>query len=562
MEIFSQKDPRWRSLEVWVQTHSEFITLSILMILGWILRVILAINTGGMVHPDEIYQSLEIAHEMKYGYGFIPWEFQVPSSPEEDGAARSYLFPLLFYYIFELCDVFGIPFQISGTLRVVRIFSATYCTLLIPIMYYFSKELLPPQKTPHYFSLFVAFLITFWFQFPHFGIRTITNSFVTPLIFGALYLHLKTTKRREEYSSLRVVIFEFCVGSLLGLACALRMDSVVFIAPFFLLRHRNNLSMVAQYVFLGVGFGVMFFIQGLTDLYFFGTFLASPINWFIFNIIEGKSSIFGVQPFDYYFKRILSRPFYSINAVLLVGMLIYRIQTTLHKFSGKIHDEWFFATLELLIWSLMSLVVLSLVEHKEERFIFSLLPLLMILIAAALKEYTLILEELYQFSHKELFPKLKIFRKYSQEELAFLQLGFIILAGIFVVNESMYSGRTVDWAFFHDVNKALEWVGDQENSTGVIVFSQWFYTGGWTHLHKNISMNFKNDPGASFGWRNDWQYDYLTKQGRPGFNYLVAPRYQYGRAENQYNVSLVEELNVTYRLIKTVDEGVDIWYRR
>ena len=562
MEIFSQKDPRWLFIEEWIHNHSELVSLSILMILGWILRVFLAINTGGMVHPDEIYQSLEIAHDMKYGYGYIPWEFRVPSTPEEDGAARSYLFPLLFYYIFELSDVFGIPFQISGTLTVVRIFSATYCTLLIPIMYYFSKEFLPSQKSPHIFSLFVAFLVTFWFQFPHFGIRTITNSFVTPLIFGALFLHLKVTKRRDDFSSPRVFLFEFSAGGLLGLACSLRMDSVVFIAPFFLLRHRNTLTMIVQYIFLGVGFGVMFFIQGLTDLYFFGTFLASPINWFIFNILEGKSSIFGVQPFDYYFKRILTHPFYAINFILLVAMLIYRIQTALHKFSGKIHDEWFFATLELLIWILMSLVVLSLVEHKEERFIFSLFPLFMILLAAGLKEYTLILKEIYQFLHEELFSKLKIIRKYNQEELALFQLGIIILAGFFALNESLSSGRTVDWAFFHDVNKALEWIGDQENSTGVIVFSQWFYTGGWTYLHKNISMNFKNDPGASFGWRNDWQYDFLTKQSRSGFNYLVAPHYQYWRAEDNWNVSLVEELNITYRLIKTVDWRVDIWYRR
>ncbi len=550
MEIFSQMEPRWQSFEEWIRQHSEFVSLTILIILGWIIRVFLAINSGGMVHPDEIYQSLEIAHDMKYGYGHIPWEFRVPSNPDENGAARSYLFPLLYYYIFELCDALGIPYQINGTLMVVRIFSATYCTLLIPVIYFFSKEFLPPQKRPHVYSLFIAFLITFWFQFPFLGIRTLTNSFVTPIIFGALYFHLRTTNRKDTYSRLKISISEFLAGVLLGLACALRMDSIVFFAPFFLLRHQNNLKMVFQYFFIGFGFGVMFFIQGLTDLHFFGTFLASPFNWYQFNIVEGKSSIFGVQPFDYYFKKILTRPFYAVNAVLLVGMLIFRIQTVLHKFSGKMHDEWFFTTLELLIWSLMSLIVLSTVEHKEERFIFSLLPLLMMLFAVTMKEYYLIIRDFYQYIHTDLLPRFNFIRKPKREDLALIQLGIFALASLFAVNESIRSSGTVDWAFFHDVNTALEWVGDQENSTGVIVFSQWFYTGGWTYLHKNISMAHYKDPEESTGWL------YLPRYS-PECNYLVTPHYQYWRHEG-----LEQQVNTTFRLIKVVDGRVDIWFAR
>ncbi|MFX0208981.1 MAG: hypothetical protein ACFFDT_23555, partial [Candidatus Hodarchaeota archaeon] len=509
----------------------------------------------GMVHPDEIYQSLEIAHDLKYGYGLIPWEFQIPTSPEEDGAARSYLFPLLYYYIFELCEALGIPHQIDGSLRVVRIFSATYCTVLIPIVYFFSKELLPPQKHPNTFSLFAAFLTAFWFQFPFFGIRTLTNSFVTPIIFGALFLHLRTTKRKNEYSSLKLLISEFSAGALLGLACALRMDSIVFFVPFFLLRHQNNWRMFVQYFCVAMGFIGMFFIQGLSDLFFFGTFLASPINWFRFNIIEGKSSMFGVQPFFYYFGRIMVQPFYLVNFSFLVSMLIYRIQVTLHKCEGKIRDEWFFATLELFIWFLMSVIIMSFVEHKEERFIFSIFPVIIILFASAMREYYLIIKDFYNYIHDHVLPKFNISRKITQKELASLQLGIFIIASFFTVSSSGASAKNVDWAFFHDVNKALVWVGDQENATGVIMFSHWFYTGGWTHLHKNIPMRFYNEPGGSQRWRT-------LPIEHPEFNFLVTPHYQYWLAENDWNVSLVQELNLTFRLIETVDGRVDIWFRR
>jgi len=494
METLSRIHTRMNFLGAWIRQHTELVTLTILIVVGWLLRIYLAVNTGGMVHPDEIYQSLEIAHDLKFGYGYIPWEFHIPTTPEEEGAARSYLFPLLYYYIFELCEALGIPHQNDGTLRVVRIFSATYCTTLIPIVYYFSKELLPPQRSPYTFSLFAAFLTTFWFQFPFFGIRTLTNSFVTPIIFGALLLHLRTTKRKNDYSPLKLIVSEFFAGALLGLACALRMDSVVFFAPFFLLRHQNNWKMLLQYLCIAIGFIGMFFIQGLNDLYFYGTFLVSPINWFQYNIIKGKSSKFGVQPFFYYFGRILVKPFYLVNFSILVGMLIYRIQVTLHKCEGIIRDEWFFAILELLVWILISLVVMSLVEHKEERFIFSIFPVIIILFASAMKEYYSIIRYSYRYVYGYILPKFNISRMPNQRELTFLQLGLLLIASLFAVSSSAASANKVDWAFFHDVNKALEWVGDQENSTGVIVFSQWFYTGGWTYLHKNISMNFKNDP--------------------------------------------------------------------
>ncbi|MHA2224669.1 MAG: hypothetical protein ACXAC8_05670 [Candidatus Hodarchaeales archaeon] len=548
MTITSDLRLHLNSFQLWLQNHSEFVGLAVLIVIGWVLRLFLAVNSGGMVHPDEIYQSLEIAHDMKYGFGFIPWEFKIPENPGDDGAARSYLFPLLFFYIFELCEAFGIPYGYDGTLTVVRIFSASYCTLLIPIIYFFSKELLPPQKPPHLFSLFATFLVTIWFQFPFFGIRTITNSFVTPIIFGALYLHLYTTNRKKNASTLKFIFSEFFAGILLGLACSLRMDSVVFFAPFFILRHQNNRRMIAQYIQIFIGFVTMFFIQGMNDLHFYGTFLASPINWFIFNILEAKSSIFGVQPFFYYFGVVLMKPFYSVLFAILVGMLIFRIQKILHKQEGSIQDKWFFATLELLIWFFMSIVVMSLVEHKEERFIFSLFPVIMILFAAALKEYFILIEEFYQYFFEKIKPKFKIFRELKQNGVYFLQIGLLFSMSAFTLYSSVSSSASQDWAFFHDVNMALEWVGDQENSNGVIVFTLWFYTGGWTYLHKDIRISFNNNPGES----NSWQYlDYSE------YNYLITPKYQYWHHEN-----LEQQINSSFLKINTILNRVDVWIIR
>ncbi|MFX0060979.1 MAG: hypothetical protein ACFFC7_02195 [Candidatus Hermodarchaeota archaeon] len=537
-----------RNILNWIQEHQELILLGCLTLIGWFVRVILAVNTGGQVHPDEIYQSLEIAHKLKYGgHAFIAWEFQIPSSPEQDGAARSYLFPLLFLIIFEGCELLGIPYGIDGTLRVVRIFSATWSTLLIPIVFYLSKELFPAQNKPYIFSLFAAFLTTVWFPFLFFGIRTLTNSFVAIPIFLAIYLHLLTSKKINEFSSPKAVVLEFTTGVLLGFACALRLDSFVFFVPFFLLHHQNNRQTVYFYILIFLGFAVSFFIQGQSDLVYYGTFLISPINWMKFNIIEGKSSNFGTESFYYYIVRIILQPFYTAFFGILFGILIIKINAA-YRYKRKIEDPWFFIILQLLFWFLISLGIISLVGHKEDRFIFSLYPVIMIIFGATMRECFKVLEGIYHNLHPTLLPKFIIKLVIRQKSLRISQMKFFFITCVLVILTSAITSIFVDWAHYHDVNKGLEWVGRQETSTGVIVLAHWRDIGGWTHLHKNISMfYFEDDP------KHNQMWTHLP----PSFNYLVT------RQDNYYEQKdLREQINKNFTLVKTIDNRVDIWFLR
>ncbi|MFX0095296.1 MAG: hypothetical protein ACFFBD_26415, partial [Candidatus Hodarchaeota archaeon] len=407
------------SISRWIREHQETLILVCLTSIGWFIRIILAINTGGLVHADEIYQSLEIAHYMKYGYGHIPWEFRVPgriygdilpglwtyNSPDP---IRSYLYPLIFYFIFELCELGGIPYGLEGTLRVVRLFNATYSAMLIPIVFYVSKELFPAQEKPYIFSLFAAFLTVVWFQFPFWGIRTLTNSFVCVPIFLGIYLHLLASN--NTFSLAKTFSLESIAGVLLGLACVLRMDSVVFFAPIFLLRHYSDRRMSFSYVSLAIGFVAIFILQGLTDLIYYGIFFISPINWVIFNIIEGKSARFGTLPIPYYVYLFTKNSFYLIFFALVLGTLIIKTYITLWHNQEKRKDPWFFTFLTLFIWFMFSLGIMSLVAHKEERFIYSLYPIIVILFAATMKLCLELLKATYKHLHTNILPKFNITR--------------------------------------------------------------------------------------------------------------------------------------------------------
>src|SRR2546423_190182 len=43
--------------------------------IGAALRLWLAVHDDGLYWPDEIYQSLEPAHRLVFGYGMVAWEF-------------------------------------------------------------------------------------------------------------------------------------------------------------------------------------------------------------------------------------------------------------------------------------------------------------------------------------------------------------------------------------------------------------------------------------------------------------------------------------------------------
>ena len=47
-----------------------------ILVLAFVLRAAVALFTDAIVQPDEIYQYVEQAHRLVFGWGFIPWEFQ------------------------------------------------------------------------------------------------------------------------------------------------------------------------------------------------------------------------------------------------------------------------------------------------------------------------------------------------------------------------------------------------------------------------------------------------------------------------------------------------------
>ena len=62
-------------------------------------RVIIALATRTFFQPDEFFQSLEVAHNVVFGYGHLTWEWRI------ENPIRSIIFPALYMPAYWLTKV-------------------------------------------------------------------------------------------------------------------------------------------------------------------------------------------------------------------------------------------------------------------------------------------------------------------------------------------------------------------------------------------------------------------------------------------------------------------------
>src|SRR5258708_19189441 len=73
--------------------------LGALLLLAVVLRLVPVIFSPSINWWDEVFQSTEQAHRLIYGYGLVPWEFQLH--------ARSWLLPGAIAGLMELARIVG-----------------------------------------------------------------------------------------------------------------------------------------------------------------------------------------------------------------------------------------------------------------------------------------------------------------------------------------------------------------------------------------------------------------------------------------------------------------------
>jgi len=309
---------------------------------GAALRSWLALTDQGIAWPDEIYQSLEPAHRLVWGRGWVPLEFRE--------GLRTWALPGLVAGVLEL-------FRGAGLSRpALYVPAAKLVFALVGVLTAWATARLArrmgaaPLESAAAGALWALAAPAIYFA---------PRGLSEPLSALPVTLGLAWALPRDASGRARVL-----GASLLGFAVLLRLQDSLLCAALvgaWLARRRWREAAEVTAVLLGWAL-----LLGLLDRLTWGSWFHSPVAYWRYNWVQGRGALFGASPPGYYL-RALWTSMAVVSAVLVPAVLL-----------GARRAPALAAAV------LVFLAVHSAIPHKELRFILPVLPAAMALAGVGL----------------------------------------------------------------------------------------------------------------------------------------------------------------------------------
>jgi hypothetical protein len=319
--------------------------LILIIAVGVVLRLLCAYFSYGFMGFDE-YQT-----------GILPAGIKLLSNSAYvfTDVARSPLLYYLDYYLFKLGrDTFGIDSPI-WLLR----FAMMVVGLLSSITIYWAYKIAFLVNGDEKNALTVASLFAFYFALPFIGTRLMSESLSSFFVIAAVYYATKSWRLDDKGLNI------FLSGLLFGIAAMLRFHAgLLFIGMASFLLFYDFKHRLKWFV---LGGAVAFLLQTALDYATFGSFLTSVFGYFKFQmqVIATHSR----------------QPWYNF-LLLLFGLTlpVATIITLPAFYKSCVRYLWLSIPLAFFV------VLHSFSPHKEERFMFPVIPLFILMIGLGLKE--------------------------------------------------------------------------------------------------------------------------------------------------------------------------------
>jgi hypothetical protein len=392
------------------------------------LRMAMAVVFPGYEHADEIYQALEQAHRLAFGYGIIPWEF--------GEGIRSYMLPGVLAGVFRAAEsVWPGSYLLAARLALSLLSLATVCC-----SWGILRRLAGPRA-----ALTGAFLAAVWFELVYFGPKAHAE-----VVAGHILL-LGTYAVFPYFEGLRPARL-LCGGFLLGVGFCVRIQLAPMVAVLGLAMLAINGWRRVWYTTLGAVIALA--LGGWVDYLTLAYPYASMIGYVKANIVDGASNIFGRMPWNYFIVGLVR--VWSGALILFVWFGMEGVRRA--------------RPLGLLLAMAAALILAhSVVAHKEYRFIYPALPLLLIPVAAGIDR---VMERLY--------PK-------GAATLA------ATLVGIAALSLAVGAGGNfrAHFRYRFGETKAFDMVRRSPDACGVALhLESWTDAPGYTVLHRNIPIYY------------------------------------------------------------------------
>ncbi|KAK9471972.1 Alg9-like mannosyltransferase family-domain-containing protein [Dipodascopsis tothii] len=310
-------------------------------------RLVNALATKTYFQPDEFWQSLEPAHELVYGHGYLTWEWRIP--------LRSIAHPALFALVYWLADALGL--QYAGVLYGPKVFQALCAAVGDWAVHRLARRWYGPAVAR---TALAVSLASAWNW--HMAVRTFSNSLETTLFACALCWWPDAAGRGRLAPAL----------TLAALACVLRPTNVlawIYLGGALVARTitRGGAAAGARVAVTAAAIGgAVVLANTVLDMWYYRGLVFPLWNFLQFNVIESLSSFYGTS----------STLFYAVVALPL--MLIVFLPWAVHGWALAAGDDAARA-------AVFVVAVYSLIQHKEVRFVYPLLPVLHVYAARSIE---------------------------------------------------------------------------------------------------------------------------------------------------------------------------------
>jgi GPI mannosyltransferase 3 len=313
----------------------------LLALLGAVALVpaVIAVAQLGRIHPDEVYQVLEPAWHRAHGYGVLAWEWR-------DGL-RNWAVPLVISWLLRLADLLGLTHPQAYRALIAVPQAALHGGMLLAA-YRFTA-----RRTGQAGGLLATLLLGLYGPVLVFAGRTMSESFSAAF----LVVGLEALDRKERLERAGLL-----GGLALGLAVVTRYGSAVFVAAALLWLVLARRWRVLAFTCLG-GLGTALGL-GALDWATWGSPFHSFFAYVRFNVLsDGAARSFGASPPGFYVPVLLSAlpAWLWLTAPLGLVTLRRRRVVSLPLFCAAVY-----------------LAAVSATPHKEERFLYPALVLLLL----------------------------------------------------------------------------------------------------------------------------------------------------------------------------------------
>ena len=322
-----------------------------------ILRIINVFLVQTWFVPDEYWQSLEVAHKLVFGYGFLTWEWKV--------GVRSYFYPLFISLIYYIIEFMGMSRFVNLLIVGPRIIQAISSAFAEYYYYKFIRSFASAEMAR--WSLLGLLSSWFWWFC---ATRTLINSIEASFVCFALYFFpWKNSKFSKKFRFFVVLTVT---------ATVMRPTSATVWIPlyfYFLYQSYRRIGII-NFLLLITRLAMLSFVTLMAllalDRFTYGDWRNVLYNFLRFNLLENRGIFYGAHPWHWY----MSQGLFVVLGTHIV-FVIHGMWMCFLKPSSLTRSQRLILRCSSFVIG-FTIVVYSMAGHKEFRFILSLLPCFMI----------------------------------------------------------------------------------------------------------------------------------------------------------------------------------------